>query len=241
MVRAAAGEQAMMATECAHQIAEVTDVTTIALIEGHGIARAGAEQLIRDSLDLRVVASVGTVGECEQLAAAPDVVVLDLAACHPPDTARAIGALSSRSAVVVISRCFDGRDLVPAFQAGALGLVTHDTAPGDFVAAIQAAARGSLYATAKITASVATEMSQRRRGDRGLTSREVEALGLLAYGYTHGQIARRMGVAEATVNTYVKRIRGKLNAGNKAELTRIAIDRGYAMPTEPVTGGGRRW
>jgi DNA-binding NarL/FixJ family response regulator len=231
----------MTAIECARPVAEGTDVTTIALIEGHGIARAGAEQLIRDSLDLRIVASVGTVGECEQLVAAPDVVVLDLAACHPADTARAIGALSSRSAVLVISRCSDGRDLVPAFQAGALGLVTRDTDPGDFVAAVQAAARGSLYAAAKITASVAAEMRQRRRGDRGLTSREVEALGLLAYGYTHGQIARRMGVTEATVNTYVKRIRGKLHAGNKAELTRMAIDLGYAMPAEPVTGGGRHW
>jgi DNA-binding NarL/FixJ family response regulator len=231
----------MTITECEFQVADGASVTTIALIEGHGMARAGAEQLIRDSRDLRLVASVGTVGECEQLAPAPDVVVLDLAACHPADTARAIGALSSRSAVLVISRCSDGRDLVPAFQAGALGLVTRDTGPGDFLAAVQAAARGSLYAAAAITASVATEMRQRRRGDRGLTSREAEALGLLAYGYTHGQIGRRMGVTEATVNTYVKRIRAKLHAGNKAELTRIAIDLGYAVASEPVTGGGRRW
>jgi DNA-binding NarL/FixJ family response regulator len=231
----------MTAIEYERPGAEGTDATTIALIEDHGIARAGAEQLIRDNLDLRVVASVSTVGECEQLAVAPDVVVLDLAACHPADTARAIGALSSRSAVLVISRFSDGRDLVLAFQAGALGLVTRDTEPGDFVAAVQAAARGSLYAAAKITASVATGMRQRRPGDRGLTSREVEALGLLAYGYTHAQIGRRMGVTGETVNTYVKRIRGKLKAGNKAELTRIAIDLGYAMPAEPVTGGGRPW
>ncbi len=29
------------------------------------------------------------------------------------------------------------------------------------------------------------------------------------------------------MNTYVKRIRTKLNAGNKAELTRLAIELGY--------------
>jgi len=37
-----------------------------------------------------------------------------------------------------------------------------------------------------------------------------------------------MGLAETTINTYVKRIRHKLNVGNKAELTRPAIDLGYA-------------
>jgi DNA-binding NarL/FixJ family response regulator len=217
-----------------------TRVTTIAIVEDHGIARAGAEHLILRGQDLRLVASVATVNECEELSERPDVVLLDLAVCHPADSARAIGALARHSSVLVISRYSDGRDLVAAFQAGALGLVTRDTEPDDFIAAVRATARGSLYATAKVTGKVVTELRHHGRGDRsGLATREVEALGLLAYGYTHAQIARRMGVTEATVNTYVKRIRGKLNAGNKAELTRMAIDLGYAMPTAQLTDGGR--
>jgi len=36
-----------------------------------------------------------------------------------------------------------------------------------------------------------------------------------------------MGLSPATVNTYAKRIRGKLKVSNKAELTRIAIDLGH--------------
>jgi hypothetical protein len=36
-----------------------------------------------------------------------------------------------------------------------------------------------------------------------------------------------MGLSPATVNTYAKRIRGKLKVNNKAELTRIAIDLGH--------------
>jgi DNA-binding NarL/FixJ family response regulator len=232
----------MLAREAAGRLSGMpeSDATTIAIVEDHGIARAGAEQLILGGRDLRLVASVATVDECEELSERPDVVLLDLAACHPADSARAIDALARHSAVVVISRYSDGRDLVAAFQAGALGLVTRDTEPDDFIAAVQATARGSLYATAKVTGKVVTELRHRGRGDRaGLATREVEALGLLAYGYTHGQIARRMGVTEATVNTYIKRIRGKLNAGNKAELTRMAIDLGYAMPTSQLTNGGR--
>ena len=215
-------------------------VATIVIVEDHGIARAGAEQLILRGRDLRLVASVATVGECEELSERPDVVLLDLAACHPADSARAIGTLARRSAVLVISRYSDGRDLVAAFQAGALGLVTRDTEPDDFIAAVRATSRGSLYVTAKVTGRIVDELRHRGHGDHsGLATREAEALGLLAYGYTHAQIARRMGVTEATVNTYIKRVRGKLNAGNKAELTRMAIELGYAMPVSPLTNGDR--
>jgi DNA-binding CsgD family transcriptional regulator len=56
-----------------------------------------------------------------------------------------------------------------------------------------------------------------------LAPREKETLRYIAGGYTHAQAARRMGISEATVDTYVKRIRQKFNLGNKAELTRLAI------------------
>jgi DNA-binding NarL/FixJ family response regulator len=210
---------------------EPVNVTTIAIVDDHSIARAGAELLLSVSQDLRVVASVATVGELEGLSDHPDVVVLDLAVRHPADSCDEIGALAEHSAVLVISGYGDGRDLVAAFRAGALGLVTRDTEPGDFVAAVRAAARGSLYAAATVTMSVAAELRQQGQANRGgLARREIETLRLLAYGYTHAQIARRLGLAEATVNTYVRRIRGKLRAGNKAELTRMAIELGYATP-----------
>lgn len=214
----------------------ITDTMTIAIIEDHGIARVGAEQLIDSSPGLRVIAAVATAAECAELPQPPRVVVLDLGACHPVDTASAITALAARSAVLVISRYADGRDLIAAFQAGALGLVTRNATADDFVAAVHAVARGSLYVTASVTPVVAARLRQGGRdASAGLANREAETLGLLAYGYTHGQIARRMGVTQATVNTYVKRIRGKLNAGNKAELTRMAIDLGYAIPISATT------
>jgi DNA-binding CsgD family transcriptional regulator len=34
-----------------------------------------------------------------------------------------------------------------------------------------------------------------------------------------------MGVSRTTVDTYVERIRAKLHVGNKAELTRAALER----------------
>ncbi|MEU7870001.1 LuxR C-terminal-related transcriptional regulator [Dactylosporangium sp. NPDC049140] len=57
-----------------------------------------------------------------------------------------------------------------------------------------------------------------------LSPREQQTLDLIASGFTHAQVASRMGVRKATVDTYVERIRAKLQLGNKAELTRAALD-----------------
>jgi DNA-binding NarL/FixJ family response regulator len=61
------------------------------------------------------------------------------------------------------------------------------------------------------------------RADDVLSGREKQVLHYIASGYTHGQAARRLGISTHTVDTYVKRIRTKLEVGNKAELTRAAM------------------
>ncbi|MFD8723166.1 LuxR C-terminal-related transcriptional regulator [Streptomyces sp. NPDC059629] len=58
-----------------------------------------------------------------------------------------------------------------------------------------------------------------------LSPREQQVLQQIARGMTHSQIARRLGISQHTVDTYVKRIRSKLGIGNKAELTRVALTR----------------
>ena len=56
-----------------------------------------------------------------------------------------------------------------------------------------------------------------------ISPREREVLGWISSGLTHGQTATRMGITKATVDTYVERLRRKLGAGNKADLTRAAV------------------
>ena len=202
-------------------------MATAAVIEDNFLTRAGIEQLLAGSAALEVTASLRSVEEFGRLEPAVDLVVLDLACCGPAGPVQTVARLSARHAVLALARG-GARELPAVLRAGALGLVTRDTGPAEFVAAAEAVARGALYLAADVAALLAEEL--RRRGTAepcGLGRREVETLQLLAHGYTHGQIARRLEVAEATVNTYVKRIRAKLHAGNKAELTRMAIDLGY--------------
>jgi RNA polymerase sigma factor (sigma-70 family) len=112
--------------------------------------------------------------------------------------------------------------------------------PGAFTGAESAALRR--LATAAAGSRVIVVLSQRDSVDAllsairavtesrmaGLSERERQVLGHIARGLTQGQVARRLGISEHTVDTYVKRIRAKLGAGNKAELTRLALLGGLA-------------
>jgi DNA-binding CsgD family transcriptional regulator len=56
-----------------------------------------------------------------------------------------------------------------------------------------------------------------------LSGREREVLVYLAEGYTYTSIARRMNLSPHTVDTYLRRIRGKTGASNRVQLLRLAI------------------
>jgi DNA-binding NarL/FixJ family response regulator len=216
------------------------NVKTIAIVEDSCLTRAGIEQAIDRAPALRVVASVATAAELSQLDIQPDLVIWDQAGSQDGDPFQAIMKLAERGKVLVIARLDGSPDLLEALRAGACGLVTQQTGDAEFLTAVQAVADGALYLADGFAGHLASELRKRRLGESGLLSRrEIETLRLIADGCTHRQIARRLGLTEMTINTYVKRIRAKLNAGNKAELTRKAIDLGYAASSGQAASSGR--
>jgi DNA-binding NarL/FixJ family response regulator len=205
---------------------------TVAIVEAHRMLRTGIGQMLARDPRMHVAVSVGTVAEltasCAPLAL--DLVVADVSR-HSGETLRGVVTPLARIAsvlVVVAADPADGGDVLRVVSAGAHGLVTNGSDDDEFLMAAAVVAGGGFYVSASVAPHLARELARYDRVDpQGLANREVETLVAVARGLTHGQIARRMGLTEATVNTYVKRIRAKLNAGNKAELTRKAIELGY--------------
>ncbi|MFI9101778.1 LuxR C-terminal-related transcriptional regulator [Streptomyces fildesensis] len=208
---------------------------TVGIVEDHRMTRMGIEQVLARSSWLDVIASVGTLEEFAETGLAPDVIVLDPAPYLAEASLQAIGDLSADSAVLIMSPSDERDHLLAAVKAGAYGFVTKHTDETEFLSAVEAVARGGFYLASGLATHLHAELGRMSPGEgQCLARREVETLRLIAKGYTHGQIARRMGLTESTVNTYVKRIRAKLNAGNKAELTRKAIALGYVDESGPA-------
>jgi two-component system invasion response regulator UvrY len=201
----------------------------LAVVCGSPVVLRGLEQVLAGASGMMVSRSVSSVAGlhgCPSL----DVVVVDVSGLSGARVDSAFwDALPGGQGVVMLCRPEDPPDLISALRGGVRGFLTHACQADELVAVVRATRRGCIYASPALAKSLMTQMGGDGNGQSGLSRREAETLRLLAAGLTHIQISRRLGVTEATVSTYVRRIRVKLNAGNKADLTRIAIKLGYAV------------
>jgi DNA-binding NarL/FixJ family response regulator len=63
----------------------------------------------------------------------------------------------------------------------------------------------------------------RRRGDRGLTAREIEVLRHLAAGLSNRDVAARLTISAETVKAHVQHLLQKLGVGNRTQAAVWAV------------------
>jgi DNA-binding NarL/FixJ family response regulator len=203
-------------------------VFTVAIVDDQPVRRAGMKRLIQDDPDLMVVASVNGATELDTVGGKYDVVVLDLPLRSDGAALATISQLADVSRPLVISTWDQPPTLLAATRAGAQACVSRQSDPEAVSIALRVVASGGFYLCDRVHPQFRAELNRPPREDpSGLGPREVETLRWIVRGFTQAQIATRMGLSQATVNTYAKRIRTKLKATNKAELTRIAIELGH--------------
>ncbi|ACU72358.1 transcriptional regulator, LuxR family [Catenulispora acidiphila DSM 44928] len=209
------------------------------LLSSSPIYLVGLIQILKDA-GITVV-SVRTVVDSEPFWVA-DVIVVD-AETLPGDDPRPVAAMAACAPVLIVNH--DHVVEPEAYlRAGAAGVVERRE-PGECIAnAVRAVAAG--IAIAPCTCTAAEQLSapadaeaDPEAGAGGLSGREAQVLRHISLGLTHGQIATRLGISPHTVDTYVKRIRSKLGAGNKAELTRAALLGRDHKAARPALRGGR--
>ncbi|HLH82652.1 MAG TPA: response regulator transcription factor [Trebonia sp.] len=200
----------------------------IAIVDDHPVARYGMERIFDarvgpDGPELDVVCAVASLDELHARESAPDVVILDLYLDHGRLTADQIAEVTRRCPALVVSASARQLDVFAAIKAGASGYLVKSAEAETFSEAVRTVAAGGFYVSSQLADLIDTSAA----GEPiSLAPREREALSLIAQGFTQAQAATRMGVSPATIDTYIKRIRRKLGPGNKADLTRRAIELG---------------
>jgi DNA-binding NarL/FixJ family response regulator len=210
-------------------------VFTVAIVADQPVSRAGLEKLASDQAGMQVVSAVATVTELHMQTESYDLVVLDL----PQISVAALDTVAKVATVgrPLVSSSWDGsNNLLATIRAGARGCMSRATEQHDVREAMRVIAQGGFYLCPQVVGQFQIELANRNDDDQsGLAPREIETLRWIASGFTHAQIATRMGLSQATVNTYAKRIRAKLNVSNKAELTRMAIELGHLSDSRRTT------
>ncbi|USX53400.1 response regulator transcription factor [Lentzea sp. HUAS12] len=189
---------------------------TVAFALGHPLVRAGAVWAATAEQSFRVVESVESV-EALAVATPADLTVVETDSLGRPPCAARITALTGVSKVVLLASSDDPATRAFAADTGVHAVVEHDTEVMDLVAAMH-----------RLAGQVRAAREPAPSGGRSpLSRREIETMRHIGDGLTYRQVARRMGLSEATVGTYARRIREKLNAANKVEMVINAMESGY--------------
>lgn len=138
--------------------------------------------------------------------------------------------------MLVLTISQDEDDLLEALRAGATGYVQKDSGKSVFLRSIRHVLAGEAALSARHTTSLVVALRRTMeqleqaavhiQDDNDLTSREREVLSLLAEGASNEEISRRLAVSLYTTKTHVRNILQKLDAGNRRDAVRVALQRG---------------
>ena len=197
----------------------------VVIIDDHVVVRAGLRYIIEADPELELIGEFGGgLGAAEfVMYNNPDVVLLDVRMPdrNGIDALKDILAADPKRRVVMLTTSDAEEDVFRAIEEGALGYVMKDSEISVISAAIRSAMAGEVFMTDDVR-----KIYETRKGSKGLSARETEALKLAAKGAGNREIAKEMGLSENSVKMFMKRAFFKLGASSRAEAVQLAIRRG---------------
>lgn len=210
-------------------------MTRVAIVDDHGLFRAGVRAELEAHVDL--VGEAATVADAVALVTSqqPDVVLLDV---HMPDgggvaVIQGSAADAPETLFLALSASDAAEDVIATIRAGARGYVTKNIATDELLDAIARVRSGDAVFSPRLAGFVLDAFAG--PGPVGgpeseaeldqLTTREREVLRHIARGYLYKEIALRLGISAKTVEAHVSAVLRKLQLSNRHELSRWAAER----------------
>jgi DNA-binding NarL/FixJ family response regulator len=206
----------------------------ILIADDHPVVRDGLRAMLSTQPDFQVMGEAVNGAEAVQLVARikPDVILLDL---EMPDldgvsVLTQIRALDPQARVIIVTAYDTDERIVQAVVAGAQGYLLKGAPREEIFRAIRVVHEGGSLlqpiVASKLLQHVSQQASRSTETDGGLTPRELEVLCLLAQGKSNKQIAAELVITERTTKFHVSSILSKLEATNRTEAVKIAVQRG---------------
>lgn len=213
----------------------------ILLIDDHPLFREGLKTILRRDTAFDVAGEAGTAQEGMRAALRlrPDLAVVDISL---PDKSgiqlvRELAAALPSLRIIVVSMHSKVDYIVEAFQAGATGYVTKDSASENLLNGLVAVADGEFFLDPSISREVAKRLLEAPggRGEHGpvpgdgtaaydaLTPREREVMRLVCEGMYTKEIADALSISIKTVEHHRAGVMKKLGLQNTVELVRYAV------------------
>jgi DNA-binding NarL/FixJ family response regulator len=196
----------------------------VLLADDHQLVRSGLAALLTGSEDIEVVGTASNGIEAVEMAreSSPDVVLMDLVmpGMDGVEATRRLVAELPSTQVVVLTSFSDQERILAALDAGAVGYLLKDVDPAELVRGVRAAARGESPLHPKAARSLLSSRTENRPAERTnveLTPREAEVLSLLRQGLANKQIARALGISQATVKAHLTSVFQRIGVTDRVQ------------------------
>jgi DNA-binding NarL/FixJ family response regulator len=236
------------------------DPWRVVIVEDNAHTRHFLEQCVVQNPQLRLAGSFGTLSPAQNWFArqGADLLLVDLGL---PDGSgltllRQVQQRWPACDMLVVSMFGDEENVVASIEAGAVGYVHKDDEATDIAETLLAVKRGA----SPISPMIARHLLRRMRPREGieatahpvpeptpavgrsaadavlvaLSPREQEVLAYIARGFSYAEIARQQGITVHTVQTYIKKLYGKLAVHSRSEAVYEASRLGLLAPLGPT-------
>ena len=216
----------------------------VLVVDDHTLFRRGLIALLAGDARFEVVAEAGDASEAHRRAAQtqPDVILLDN---HMPGV-KGVAALAGLQEVAPAARLLmltgseDAQDLAEALRGGACGYLLKTVDSDMLASAILRAVRGESIVSPEMTSKLVNAFQASRAEALApvaepdpidsLSQRERQILTKVAQGASNKEVARTLGIAEATVKIHVQHILRKLKLSSRVQAAVYAAGRAGEHP-----------
>jgi DNA-binding NarL/FixJ family response regulator len=200
----------------------------VLVVDDHAMVRAGLAAVLAADGDIEVVAQAadGRVAVTEAIAAAPDVVLMDLSmpVMDGVESTRKVLAEVPSTRIVVLTSVADHDRVRRALEAGAVGYQLKDAEPEALRDAVRAAAGGHVPLDPRIAGALLPGLAEAADPAGSLSPREREVLLLVTDGLANKQIARALGITERTVKAHLGSVYRQIGVADRTSAAMWARD-----------------
>jgi len=204
------------------------DLTNVVALNDGSIAMRGAIDVLAGSAEISFLGIIESLVDVTPTPLADRTVLLFDPFAPAITTVLDAAELPQYLVGLAMSACLPPADVRTALLLGVRGFLRREDDVTTVLTAVRTVALGGLYLDLSLMLELLVDEQDLPRASSdvasGLTQREREVLALVARGLTHKQIATRLHLSKATVDTYVHRVRQKVGSVNKAGLTRFAMN-----------------
>lgn len=199
----------------------------VVLVEDHPMFREQLAHLINKQPDMSVCAEVDNTGDglAAIMRQQPALAIVDitLKGSSGLELLKDLRAQGCKVPVLILSMHAESLYAERALRAGANGYITKEEASAKVMTAIRQVLAGEIYLDPRFMKRVVSRILVNPRNNSAtalerLTDRELAVFELIGEGRTTREIALRLRVSAATVETYRARIKEKLGLENAGQL-----------------------